>query len=91
MAKIGGIISKAAFETIPSSLSWASKNPVAVLRIAADTVLLKFAIPEKRESIKKRIEKEIKIYPGDIIKQRPIGLSVLLSTLFLLLYLIVYY
>jgi multicomponent Na+:H+ antiporter subunit D len=91
MAKIGGIISKAAFETIPSSLSWASKNPVAVLRIATDTVLLKFAIPEKRESIKKRIEKEKEIYPGDIIKQRPIGLSVLLSTLFLLLYLIVYY
>jgi multicomponent Na+:H+ antiporter subunit D len=91
MAKIGEMISKAAFEIIPSSLGWASKNPVAVLRIAADTVLLKFAIPEKRESIKKRIEKEIKIYPGDIIKQRPIGLSVLLSTLFLLLYLIVYY
>jgi multicomponent Na+:H+ antiporter subunit D len=91
MAKIGGTISKVAFEIIPSSLGWASKNPVAVLRIATDTVLLKFAIPEKRESIKKRIEKEKEIYPGDIIKQRPIGLSVLLSTLFLLLYLIVYY
>jgi multicomponent Na+:H+ antiporter subunit D len=91
MAKLGGIISKVVFDIIPSSLGWASKNPAAVLRIVSDTVLLKLTIPERREAVRKRIEREKEIYPGDIIKQRPIGMSVLLATLFLLLYLIVYY
>lgn len=91
MSSLGRAISKVVFNIIPSSLGWASRNPAAVLRIVTDSVLLKLTIPEKRDAIKKRIEREKEIYPGDIIKQRPIGMSVLLATLFLLLYLIVYY
>lgn len=91
MAKFGAKIARVAFETIPSSLSWISKNPMAVLKIASDTVLLQFAVPEKREEIKQRIEMEKKIYPGDIIKHWPIGTVVLWVILFLLAYLLVYY
>jgi multicomponent Na+:H+ antiporter subunit D len=91
MAWLGVRVSKAAFDIIPSSLGWAGKNPPAVLKIAVDTVLLKFAVPEKREGIRQRIEREKAAYPGDVVRHRPIGLAVLLATLFLLLYLIVYY
>lgn len=91
MAGLGAKAGKVAFDIIPSSLAWAGRNPAAVLRIAADTVLLKFTVPEKREDIKRRIEREIKTYPGDVVKHRPIGLAVLLATLFLFLYLAVYY
>ncbi len=91
MAKFGAKIARVAFETIPSSLSWISKNPMAVLKIASDTVLLQFAVPEKREEIKQRIEMEKKIYPGDIIKHWPIGTVVLWVILFLLAYLLIYY
>jgi multicomponent Na+:H+ antiporter subunit D len=91
MAWVGTKISKFVFETIPSSMAWAGKNPMAVLKIASDTVLLQFAVPEKREEIKQRIEMEKKIYPGDIIKHWPIGTVVLWVILFLLAYLLVYY
>ncbi len=91
MAKFGAKIARVAFETIPSSLSWISKNPMAVLKIASDTVLLQFAVPEKREEIKHRIEMEKKIYPGDIIMHWPIGTVVLWVILFLLAYLLIYY
>ncbi len=91
MANLGAKINKVAFEIIPLSLIWASRNPAAVLKIAADIVLLQFTIPEKREDIKQRIKREIETYPGDIIKHRPIGLAVLWATLFLLLYMLFYY
>ncbi len=90
MAKLGAMISKVVFDTIPSSLSWASRNPLAVLKIASDTLLLQFAIPEKREEIRQRIKRQIEIYPGDIIKHWPIGTVVLWVILFLLAYLLVY-
>lgn len=91
MAKFGDWISRVAFDIIPSSLSWVSKNPFAVLKITSDTLLLKFAIPEKREEIRQRIKREKEIYPGDIIKHWPIGTAVLWAILFLLLYLFIYY
>ncbi len=91
MAKLGAKINKLAFEIIPSSLIWASRNPLAVLKIASDTVLLPFSSPEKRVEIEQRIKKEKEIYPGDIIKHWPIGSTVLWVMLFLLAYLLVYY
>jgi multicomponent Na+:H+ antiporter subunit D len=91
MAKLSAKINKVVFEIIPLSLIWASKNPAAVFRIVADTVLLQFTIPEKREDIRQRIKREKETYPGDILKHRPIGLAVLWVVLFLLLYLMIYY
>jgi len=91
MAQLGARLNKIAFDIIPSSLMWVSKNPAAVLKIASDTVLLRFSGPEKTAQIEQRIQREKKIYPGNIIKHRPIGLTVLWITQFLLAYLLVYY
>jgi multicomponent Na+:H+ antiporter subunit D len=86
-AKVNGIV----YDAIPSSLIWAAKNPYAVMKIASDTVLLQFSGQEKRAEIERRIKKEIDIYPGNINIYRPVGLSVLLITLLLLAYLLMYY
>jgi len=91
MAQLGARLNKIAFDIIPSSLMWVSKNPAAVLKIASDTVLLRFSGPEKTAQIEQRIQREKKIYPGNIIKHRPIGLTVLWITQILLAYLLVYY
>lgn len=91
MAGLSAKINKVAFDIIPSSLIWASKNPFAVLKIASDTVLLQFSGPDKRAEIEQRIKREKEIYPGDIIKHWPIGSTVLWITLFLLAYLLVNY
>ncbi|MBS3909652.1 MAG: Na(+)/H(+) antiporter subunit D [Actinobacteria bacterium] len=91
MAKVGAAINRAAFETVPTSLGWASKNPQAALKIAWDTVLLQFGSQERRAEIAERIKREKEIYPGDIVKHWPIGTTVLWVTLFLFAYLLVYY
>ena len=91
MAQLGARLNKIAFDIIPSFLLWVSKNPVAVLKIASDTVLLRFSGPGKKAQIEQRIQREKEIYPGDIIKHSPIGSTVLWITLFLLAYLLVYY
>jgi multicomponent Na+:H+ antiporter subunit D len=91
LATVGAWIRQTAFETIPSTLAHASKNPMAVLKMASDTVLLRFAGGEQKKVIKKRFEKEKKIYPGDIIKHWPVGTSVLWAILLLFAYLLLYY
>ena len=91
MAGLSAKINRVAFDIIPSSLIWAGKNPFAVLKIASDTLLLRFSGPEKRAEIEQRIKKEKDIYPGDIIRHWPIGSTVLWITLFLLAYLLVSY
>lgn len=91
VAKFGASFNRLVFEVMPSSLSRASKNPLAVLKIASDTVLLQFAVPEKREGIRQRIKREKEIYPGDIIRHWPIGIVVLWVILFLLAYMLIYY
>jgi multicomponent Na+:H+ antiporter subunit D len=91
MAKLSAKATRLVFDSVPSSLSWASKNPLAVMKIASDTVLLKFAVPEKRDEIRARINKEKEIFPGDIIKHWPIGSVVLWAILFLLVYMLIYY
>lgn len=89
MAKLSSRVSKTVFEAIPSSLGWASKNPLAVMKIASDSILLLFAVPEKRDELKQRIEREKAIFPGDIIRHWPIGSVVLWAILFLLAYMLI--
>ena len=91
MSKFGAWISRTVFDVIPSALGWASRNPVAILKIASDSLLLKFAVPEKRDEIRRRIQREKEIYPGDIIRHWPIGTRVLWAILFFLAYLLVNY
>ncbi|MBE0446931.1 MAG: Na(+)/H(+) antiporter subunit D [Actinobacteria bacterium] len=91
MAKVGARINKTVFEVIPSSLIWASRNPGGALKIASDTVLLQFSGPKKRAEVEQRIKKEKEIYPGNIAKHWPIGTTVLWVTLFLFVYLLLYY
>jgi multicomponent Na+:H+ antiporter subunit D len=91
MAWLWAGFGRISFEILPSSLGWFGRNPAAAFRIAANSVLLKFTVPEKREGLRHRIEKEKETYYDDFVKHRPIGLSVLLATLFLLVYLAVYY
>ncbi|MCH7612615.1 MAG: Na(+)/H(+) antiporter subunit D [Candidatus Marinimicrobia bacterium] len=91
MAQLGARLNKIAFDIIPSFLMRASKNPAAFMKIASDTVLLRFSGPGKKAQIERRIQREKEIYPGDIIKHSPIGSTVLWITLFLLAYLLVYY
>ncbi len=91
MARLSASVTKVVFDVIPSSLSWASRNPLAVMKIASDTVLLQFAVPEKRDEIRQRIKMEKDIFPGDIIKHWPIGFFVLGTILFLLVYMLVYF
>ncbi|MEE8317532.1 MAG: Na(+)/H(+) antiporter subunit D, partial [Candidatus Omnitrophota bacterium] len=80
--------------SIPKSLSWFCKNPLAACKIAADTVLLnltkKSSDIEYIEQEKKRIEKAKEIYPGDIIKRWPIGSTVVWVTLIFLAYLLIF-
>jgi multicomponent Na+:H+ antiporter subunit D len=91
MTKLSAKVTRIVFDTIPSSLAHASRNPLAVMKIASDTVLLQFAVPEKRDEIRARIDKEKEIFPGDIIKHWPIGAVVLWAILFLLVYMVIYY
>ncbi len=84
-------INRVVFDLLPSSLSRASKNPLALLKIALGKVFLQFAAPEKREEIIHRIMTEKENYPEYTIKRLPIGTSVLLTVLFMLIYLLTYY
>jgi multicomponent Na+:H+ antiporter subunit D len=91
MAWLSAKVNKFVYDIVPNSLIWAAQNPYAVMRIASYNLLLQFSSPDKRGEIEQRIKKEIDIYPGDINIYRPVGLTVLLVTLFLLAYLLVYY
>lgn len=91
MSRFGNQMGRIFFDYIPGSLIWLSKNPLAVLKMTGDTMLLTFSNPVRKREILKRIEKEKAIYPGDIIKHWPIGSTVLWVTLFLLTYLLIYY
>lgn len=91
MASFGAWLKRIAFDAVPSALTWASKNPLAVLKMASDTALMQCLPAEKKKAIQKRLEKEKRIYPGDIIKHWPVGTSVLWATLLLLAYLLIYY
>ncbi|MDI6783417.1 MAG: Na(+)/H(+) antiporter subunit D [bacterium] len=91
LSKAGEKINRAVFALIPSFLNWMSRNPIAVLKMAGDIVVLFFTASERKKEIKKRIRKEKDIYPGDIVKHWPIGTTVLWTMLFLVVYLLIYY
>lgn len=91
MARLSAMISNTFFNTIPTSLIWACKNPSAVLKIASDTILLMFSSQDRRTELEQRIKRERDIYPGDIIKHWPIGSTVIWITLFLAAYLLANY
>jgi len=91
MARVGEKLNKAAFDLVPSGLTWFSKNPGAAFRIASDTMLLKFSGPDKRVEIEQRLKREKDIYPGEVAKHWPIGSTVFGVTLLFLAYLLAYY
>jgi multicomponent Na+:H+ antiporter subunit D len=79
------------FDYIPGSLTWLSRNPLAALKIGTDTVLARALGPDARPALEERVNTEKVIYPSDIIKHWPIGSTVLWVTIFLLIYLLVYF
>ncbi|MCS7163958.1 MAG: Na(+)/H(+) antiporter subunit D [Thermodesulfovibrio sp.] len=79
------------FVKIPNFLGWFTKNPLLAVKILIDSIILAFSIPEKRRKIKARLRTEKLKYPGDPLLPMPVGVLVLWSIFFLLLYLIIYY
>ena len=91
MVKFSSWINKFIFDILPSYIIWISKNPVAVIKIASDNVLLRFSGQKKTAQIKHRIQKEKEIYPGEIINHLPIGPTIFWITLLLLVYILIAY
>ncbi|MEJ2192559.1 MAG: Na(+)/H(+) antiporter subunit D [Nitrospirota bacterium] len=91
MGEVEAVLRRAAFERVPGFLTWFSRNPTAALKIGLDSFLLRFAGPGRRREIRDRIQRERQVYPGDIIRHWPVGMTVLWIALFLLGYLIIYY
>ncbi len=93
LAQLSNQMEKIFLDYIPRSLAWFSRNPLAAGKIASDNIILylsKMLNLAHPEQVKKRINREKKIYPGDIIKHWPIGSTVVWVTLFLLVYLLIY-
>jgi multicomponent Na+:H+ antiporter subunit D len=91
MARLSAKVNRIVFDIIPSSLIWVSRNPYSVLKIASHTLLLHFSRQEKRAVIERRIREEIDLYPGNISVYMPVGFTVMLMAVLLLVYLLVYY
>ena len=91
MSQFSAWLNKIIFVIIPLYLVWISKNPVAMMKIASDNVLLRFSSPKKSAQIKHRIQREKEIYPGEIINHWPIGPTILWITLLLLVYILIAY
>ncbi|KAF5411006.1 MAG: Na(+)/H(+) antiporter subunit D [Euryarchaeota archaeon] len=74
---------------------WFSKNPVEALGIVVDKVCIRvLRISEGatagEESAEKVLDSRIQTYPGEPVRRDPIGVSVLLGTIFLFAYLVIY-
>ncbi len=74
---------------------WFSKNPVEALGIITDKLCLRvLSISEGatsgEESAEKVLATRIQEYPGEPVRRDPIGVSVLLGTVFLFAYLVIY-
>jgi multicomponent Na+:H+ antiporter subunit D len=91
MGWISAKANKFVYDVVPNSLIWAAKNPYDVMRIASYTLILQFSSPDIKAVIEQRLKNVKDVYPGNIDEYRPVGLTVLLITLFLLAYLLVYY
>lgn len=77
------------YSTVPHKLMWVSRNPAAFLQIAADMFLLPISSQDKKLEIRRRIEVEKAVFPGNIIASSPIGNTLLFITVFLLSYLLI--
>lgn len=74
---------------------WFSKNPVEALGIITDKVCLRVLRSSEgatagEESAEKVLATRIQAYPGEPVRRDPIGVSVLLGTIFLFAYLVIY-
>jgi len=74
---------------------WFSKNPIEALSIIADMFCLGIlSISEGAsaagERAKAMLDTRIREYPGEPVRRDPIGVSVLLGTVFLFAYLVIY-
>ncbi|RZN33371.1 MAG: Na(+)/H(+) antiporter subunit D [Methanosarcinales archaeon] len=87
--------------TIDATLSvkdfavWFSKNPAEALGIVVDKVCIRvLRISEGtttgEESAEKTLDSRMRAYPGEPVRRDPIGVSVLLGTIFLFAYLVIY-
>ncbi|MEE8575106.1 MAG: Na(+)/H(+) antiporter subunit D [Thermodesulfobacteriota bacterium] len=85
------VYEQSVYYVIPRFAIRATRNPLATLKIAGDTVLLYFSSDVRKIEIQERLNREKSIYPGDRIKNWPIGATVIWVTLFLLVFLWVYY
>ena len=88
---LGAMWNAVVFSAVPSLLVWIIKNPKAVARIALDSVLIIVTSGDTKARLQERIKKEIEIYPGDVIREMPIGFTVLGATLILFAYMLIYY
>ena len=84
-------IKQCVFITIPKSLIWFSKNPSALLEMVLDMIIIPFVSSEKKEFIKKQIEKQKKEYPGIVYNPSPVGSSIILVACFLLVFVLIDY
>jgi multicomponent Na+:H+ antiporter subunit D len=87
--------------TIDASLAvkdfavWFSKNPAEALGIVVDKVCIRVlriseGATSGEESAEKVLDSRIQAYPGEPVRRDPIGGSVLLGTIFLFAYLVIY-
>ncbi|MCX8029995.1 MAG: Na(+)/H(+) antiporter subunit D [Thermodesulfovibrionales bacterium] len=88
---IGAMWNAIVFSAIPAFLVWITKNPKAVARITFDSILMILSPDDKKARLQERIKKELEVYPGDIIRPKPIGFTVLGATLILFAYMLIYY
>ena len=61
------------------------------MKIGLDYINMILVSDDEVPKIRERIEREKKIYPGDIIHHWPIGSTVTWVTVFLQIYLLIYY
>lgn len=100
LAKFGKLTEKIFFDKIPTSLAWFSRNPVAAAQILTEEFYLKtlkaanfFTTPlleEKNIRMEIALKEKKALYPGEVERRSPIGISVLLATIFLLIYFAIY-
>ncbi len=91
LASVRDAYGRVVFDGLPRGLQWFSRNPMGAIMMGIDSIRAVLSGPEARAEIRERIRKEREIYPGDIIKHWPVGSTVLWVTLFLLLFLLIYY
>jgi len=74
---------------------WFSKNPAEALGIVVDKVCIRVlhiseGATTGEVSAEKVLDSRIRAYPGEPVRRDPIGVSVLLGTIFLFVYLVIY-